>query len=158
MSTQSPQLLIATKPILVTVPAELTCSHQFRTIHRVSKMLYLSSCLDSFFTDFSMYTFYSQSEGHGNRVEQKRPDHLTLHDLQIPDVPPSHSGCVCQERTLSGTAERRAVAGGVSPPSSNSMVSGKIVCVFLRERFKPKPDRNAVHHLVSCNGLLFVHV
>ncbi|KAA8587730.1 hypothetical protein FQN60_016592 [Etheostoma spectabile] len=64
----------------------------------------------------------SQSEGHedSSEYEQQRPDSLTLQDLQTPDVPPSQSGCVCQERPLSGTAERRAVAGSLSPPSTDS--------------------------------------
>ncbi|XP_031153874.1 coiled-coil domain-containing protein 18 isoform X2 [Sander lucioperca] len=64
----------------------------------------------------------SQSEGHddSSENEQKSPDSLTLQDLQTPDVPPSQSGCVCQERPLSGTAERRAVAGSLSPSSTNS--------------------------------------
>ncbi|XP_044076253.1 coiled-coil domain-containing protein 18 isoform X2 [Siniperca chuatsi] len=76
-------------------------------------------------TDLSLQSVgqkLSQSEGHDDRVEceQKSPDRLTLQELQAPDVPPSQSGCVCQERPLSRTAERRAVAGSLSPPSSNS--------------------------------------
>lgn len=80
--------------------------------------------VDSFFTDFFMRTFYSQSDGHDDRVKyaQKRPNRLTLQHLQIPDVPPS-------QRPRSGTAERRAVAGSFIPPFSNSRVRDKIVCL-----------------------------
>ncbi|KAF3858777.1 hypothetical protein F7725_011978 [Dissostichus mawsoni] len=65
---------------------------------------------------------YSHSGGHEDRgeCEQKSPEqceHLTLTDLQTPDVPPSQSGCVCQESPVSGTAERRAAAGSLTPPS-----------------------------------------
>lgn len=85
-----------------------------------------------------MYTLYSQSEGHGARAEceQKCPDLLTLQDLLIPDVLPSQSGCVCEERPLSGTTERRAVAGSFSPPFSSPRVRDKIVCVFIGETFR----------------------
>lgn len=109
-----------------------TCSGHYKEL--VSKMLYD----ESLFADFSMYTFCSQSGGHDDRVEceQKGPDRLTLQDLQTLDVPPSQPGCVCQERPPSGTVERRAVAGSFNPPSSNSRVRDKIVCVFLSETFK----------------------
>ncbi|XP_053185559.1 coiled-coil domain-containing protein 18 [Scomber japonicus] len=60
----------------------------------------------------------SQS-GHDDEFVQPSLDHLTLQDLQTPDGPLYQPGCVCQERRLSGTVERRA-AGSLSPSSTNS--------------------------------------
>ncbi len=127
------QLLIATTPpLLMQSKPAATCWGHYKEL--VTCCVFdpsSSSSLGSLFAGFSMYTFYSQSEGHDGRVEfvQKSPDRLTLQDLRTPNVPPSQPGCVCQERPLSGTAERRAVAGSFSPPSSNSRVRDKIMCV-----------------------------
>ena len=77
---------------------------------------------------FCIYMLYSQSGGHEDRgeCEQKSSEqceHLTLtYLLTEPDVPPSQSGCVCQESPVSGTAERRAAAGSLTPPSPISQV------------------------------------
>ncbi|XP_062284878.1 coiled-coil domain-containing protein 18 isoform X1 [Scomber scombrus] len=60
----------------------------------------------------------SQS-GHDDECVQPSLDHLTLQYLQTPDGPLYQPGCVCQERRLSGTVERRA-AGSLSPSSTNS--------------------------------------
>lgn len=100
-----------------------------------------------------MDTLYSQSQGRDDRVEseQQSPHRLTSQDLQAPDDLPSQSGCAYQE---SGTAERLAAAGSLSPPSSNTRVRDKIVCFVLREN----PVRYAVRYRVSCSVLLFVHV
>lgn len=67
---------------------------------------------------------YSQS-GHDDEFVQPSLDHLTLQDLQTPDGPLYQPGCVCQERRLSGTVERRA-AGSLSPSSTNSRVRKRI--------------------------------
>ena len=59
---------------------------------------------------------------------QQSLDRLILEDLQTPDVHLFQSGFVCRERPVSGTAERRAIAGSLSPPSSNSGVREKTAC------------------------------
>lgn len=122
-------------------------------------MLHLTPVSSS--ADFLLTSpLYSQSEGHEDEYVQQSLDRLILQDLQTPDVPLSQSGCVCQERPLSGTAERRAVAGSLSPPYSNSRVREKTACVLWIDKLKSQPVRYTVHHLSSCLMLhtVCVHV
>lgn len=103
----------------------MTCKHSVDSYNSTAE---LSKGQTPSSLTFFYVTLYSQSDVRDDRVESERKssDRLTLQDLQIPDGP-SQSACVYQERPLSGTAERRAIAGSLSSSSSSSRVRSKIV-------------------------------
>lgn len=97
-------------------------SHHFATSGLVPQKVYM---MHSYSWHSMIFHFSCSQSGHGDDYVQQIPDHLTLQDLQIPDVLLYQPGSVGQERHLSGTVERCA-AGSLSPSSTDSRVRKRI--------------------------------